>query len=92
MENTNITDQDKLSQAKKRAKDKVDFISHFLIFVVINAILIVINLLTSPNSLWFVFPFFGWGIGLVVHFFGVFVFDGFLQNLEKKFVEQEMRK
>ena len=28
--------------------------------------------MTSPNHLWFWWPMFGWGIGIIFHAFGVF--------------------
>ena len=36
------------------------------------SVLLAINLLTSPSSLWVVWPLLGWGVGLASHGFGVF--------------------
>ncbi|MEI9900771.1 MAG: 2TM domain-containing protein [Hyphomicrobium sp.] len=36
------------------------FFFHFSAYVLVNAILIVINLLTTPNHLWFFWPLLGW--------------------------------
>lgn len=33
-------------------------------FIMINTLLIIINLLTSTNTLWFIYPLLGWGIPL----------------------------
>ncbi len=32
-----------------------------------NLLLIVVNLLTTPNHLWFYWPLVGWGIGIIAH-------------------------
>ena len=42
---------------------------HATLFTSVIFILLVINLLTTPRSLWVVWPFFGWGLALVLHWF-----------------------
>ena len=41
--------------------------AHAFVFVVVNALLFVINWLTTPGEWWSLFPIFGWGLGLVLH-------------------------
>jgi hypothetical protein len=41
-------------------------------YVFVNALLIAVNLLTTPGRLWFYWPLLGWGIGIVAHGFGVY--------------------
>jgi len=43
------------------------------VYVLINSILFLINITTSPDVLWFYWPLLGWGIGIVMH--AVYVFD-----------------
>lgn len=43
---------------------------HLLAYVIVNAILIVINLM-NPTHLWFFWPLIGWGIGLAAHGYAV---------------------
>ena len=43
------------------------FFFHFSAFVLVNAILIAVNLLLTPDKLWFYWPLLGWGIGIVAH-------------------------
>jgi hypothetical protein len=38
----------------------------------VNALLIIVNLSTTPDKLWFYWPLLGWGIGLAAHAFGVY--------------------
>jgi hypothetical protein len=45
---------------------------HLIIYAVVNALLIVVNLMTTPDKLWFYWPLLGWGIGLAGHAFGVY--------------------
>jgi hypothetical protein len=56
-------------------EEKRGFYVHFTVFVLVNTLLILINLLFSPGVLWFIFPLFGWGIGLAFHFLGAFYFE-----------------
>ncbi|MCZ7595778.1 MAG: 2TM domain-containing protein [Hyphomicrobium sp.] len=43
------------------------FFFHFSAYVLVNLILIAVNLLTTPNQLWFYWPLLGWGIGILAH-------------------------
>jgi hypothetical protein len=57
--------------AIKRLKAKRDFKSHVVSYVLVNAGLVGIWLVTAINTgawfPWFVFPLLGWGIGLGFH-------------------------
>ena len=44
---------------------------HFIVYLAVNALLIVINLLTTPGTYWFYWPLLAWGIGIAGHAFGV---------------------
>lgn len=35
-----------------------------VIFIFVNILLFIINMLTNPNTLWFIYPLLGWGIPL----------------------------
>ena len=43
------------------------FLIYFGAYVAVNVLLLAINLLTTPNTLWFYWPLLGWGIGLAGH-------------------------
>lgn len=58
----------------KEAKERVDFKHHLLVYVAVNVLLIIINLLTSPGSLWFYWVTIFWGFGLLMHGLSTFVF------------------
>ena len=48
------------------------FSIHATVYGVVNAGLLLLNLLTSPGYLWFLWPLVGWGIGLAAHGLAVF--------------------
>ena len=43
------------------------FFFHFSAYVLVNLILIAVNLLLTPDTLWFYWPLLGWGIGILAH-------------------------
>jgi uncharacterized membrane protein len=48
------------------------FMIDAVLYVIVNAVLVTVNLLVVPEFLWFIFPLVGWGIGLTFHYlFGV---------------------
>lgn len=51
----------------KREKVKSAFRFHLYLFIVVNALLFVINYMFSYGLWWFLFPLFGWFIGIVLH-------------------------
>jgi hypothetical protein len=51
----------------KQLFEDTGFKIHFTVYVLVNLLLIVINLLTTPDKLWFYWPLIGWGIGIIGH-------------------------
>jgi len=54
-------------ERRSRAQLENDFYKHAVTFGLVNTGLAVYNLVTTPGDLWFFYPMFGWGIGLVSH-------------------------
>ena len=50
--------------------EKKGFLTHLVVYVLVNAMLIVINFLYSPKIIWFFYPLIGWGIGITAHYLG----------------------
>jgi hypothetical protein len=48
-------------------KRKRGFLIHLFVYVAVNALLIVVNLLYTPHYYWFLFPLIGWGLLLAAH-------------------------
>jgi len=57
---------------RKIAQQKVNFRYsvkiHVGVYIVVSILLLSINLLFSPLYLWIIYPFFGWLIGIAIHF------------------------
>jgi transcriptional regulator with XRE-family HTH domain len=66
-----VTNEEALAFAHVR--NVKGFYMHLTQFVAVNAILVVINLVTYPRFFWAAFPIIGWGAGLLIH--GLRVFD-----------------
>lgn len=49
------------------------FLIHLAAYVAVNAVLIVINLTRDPSDIWFIWPLFGWGIGVGAHGLALFL-------------------
>jgi hypothetical protein len=89
----NMENQETYEKAKKRVEAKIGFYIHLAVYVGVNGLLIVINLTTSPHSLWFKWPLLGWGIGLFFHGISIFVFSGRkFKEIKEKMVEEEMKR
>jgi len=68
---------EKYEKAKKRVEEIKGFYTHLAVYVCVNAVLVLINLVANPESLWFYWPLMGWGIGVFFHAMSVFVFSRF---------------
>ena len=82
-------------KAKKRVKAKKGFFGHLAVFLATSIFFLVINLATFDGEFWFFYPMFGWGIGLLIHYFAVFGIPGvgrFDENWEEKEIIRELRR
>lgn len=82
---------DDYQRAEKRVKAKLGFYFHLSIYIVVNILLIAINLSTQTQHFWFKWPLMGWGIGVLFHALGVFVFSG-KSAIIRQMIEKEMEK
>ena len=73
-----MDNQASYEQAKKQVQQIKGFYKHFAVYVLVNALLLLINILTSPNLLWFYWPLLGWGVGVAMHWASAFIGGGFL--------------
>ena len=49
-------------------KEKRGFLTHLVVYILVNLMLIVINFVYSREVIWFFYPLIGWGIGISVHY------------------------
>ena len=68
MEGITLTDYEKAEAALRAEQGRTSFYIHAAVYVLVNIMLIIINLMFAPQFLWFVFPLVGWGIGLTMHY------------------------
>jgi len=69
-------EDEKYKKAKQRLEDVKDFYSHLMVYIFVNVVLFIINIVFSPGTWWFIYPLAFWGVfGILFHFLEVFVFD-----------------
>jgi hypothetical protein len=74
-----------VAQLKKRR----DFAGHMLVYVLVNAFIVVIWAATDPHGFfWPVFPIAGWGIGLVMNAWDVY----WRREITEKDIEHEIER
>lgn len=96
MENTYQEEQSYFN-AKKKVDEIKGFYGNLSSYVFVNLGLLALNLWTSPDHLWFYWPLFGWGIGVVIHGLKVFNYLPFMsQDWEaqkiKEFMAEEQQE
>ncbi len=79
-------------RAIKRLKKRRDFYGHLLIYVLVNAFLVVIWALTDDGFFWPVFPIVGWGIGVVMNAWDVFLNPDFSEEQIRRETERLQRQ
>jgi hypothetical protein len=70
-----MTEEQIYELARKRVEARHGFYTHLAVYIVVNIMLFLIWFFTGRDFPWFIFPLGGWGIGLIFHGLGVFVFD-----------------
>ena len=78
-------------KAEKRVEEKRGFIGNLAAYIIVNAGLFLIWLFTGHGSPWFIWPLLGWGIGVVFHFFSVYV-AGPGNAWQQREVDREMER
>lgn len=58
-------------EGQKHTRVELSFCAHFAAYMVVNTLLVFLNLLVSPDNLWFYKPLLGWGTGLAAHGIGM---------------------
>jgi predicted membrane channel-forming protein YqfA (hemolysin III family) len=89
----NYNEEDKYYSAKKKVENIKGFYGNLAAFIVVNVVLLIINLRTSPEHLWFYWPLMWWGVGVVFHGFKVFeVLPTFGKEWEERKIKELMEK
>ena len=83
-----------MKRQKKRVDELKKFYGNLVSYALVNIVLIIINLVTSPGKLWFYWVTIFWGIGILFHASKVFVLKGrFLgEEWEERKIKEIMEK
>ena len=73
-----LKDDPRYEEARRHIRNVRGFYNHLLVYLLVNAGLFTLNMLSSPGRIWFGWATFGWGVGLVAHGVSVFAFRGWL--------------
>lgn len=89
--------QNELSKEERRAvryvRDLKAFYSHLTTYAVVIFGLFVLNLFTGIGTPWFIWPMFGWGIGVAAHGLSVFeVVSLFSPDWERREIEKRLNR
>jgi len=84
----------KYQKAKERVEQLKGFYIHIVAYVLVNLGLFLLNIITTPDDLWFYIPLLLWGVlGVVPH--GIYVFGlsrQFGADWEEKKIREIMEK
>jgi hypothetical protein len=89
-----VMNDERYEKTKKRVEELKKFYGNLITYVAVNILLIIINLVTSPRSLWFYWVTIFWGLAILLHASRVFVLRGkFLgEEWEEKKIRELMEK
>lgn len=82
------SDEELMRLARKRAQEKVGFYTHLSVYIVVNALLVLVWWFTGDGFPWFIFVLAFWGIGLVANFVSVFVGTGVSDRMAQREYER----
>ena len=86
-----MTKAERYQDAKKHVQKQKEFWVHLAVFVMVNAGLITLNLMKTPDKLWFHWVLMGWGAGLLLNGFQVFG-NGIAKNWEARKIQELVKQ
>jgi Na+/melibiose symporter-like transporter len=86
-----MNEQDqRYKEARNRVNELRLFYRNLMTYLIINVVLVIINLVTNPDHLWFYWVTIFWGIGMLFHAMSVFLGKG--QLLGREWEEKQIKK
>lgn len=80
--------------AENRVERKIKFKRNLFSYIVVNVILAIVNLIFTPEYMWFLWVVFFWGIGVLADFLRAYVlvdrFDS--EEYRERKIQEEMEK
>ncbi|MCB9038985.1 MAG: 2TM domain-containing protein [Lewinellaceae bacterium] len=77
--------------ARSRVREKKRFYRRLGIFVALSVFFLLLNVLTSFGSWWFMWPILGMGLGIAIKYFKIFGFPG-VGSIDEDWEDREMEK
>ena len=83
------------TQIRELARKRIEFRSHLIVYLIVNATLWIIWYATGRGYMWPIWPMTGWGIGVIFHYLFDYRPARFLSEeeeyikLKKEMVKQE---
>lgn len=68
VDSISLADYERAEADLRATEGRISFYVHAAVYVLINAMLLILNLVYAREFLWFFFPLVGWGIGLTMHY------------------------
>lgn len=92
METTKEDQRRAYDSAVRHVNQLKGFYGHLISYVAVNTLLIVINLVTEPHQIWFIYPLLGWGAGLAIHAISLFALGkGWEERKIREILKRERR-
>ncbi|OYQ43864.1 histidine kinase [Flavobacterium cyanobacteriorum] len=82
-------EEDSYYKAQRKVEEIKDFYGHLFSYIIVNAGLMILNLATYPEYLWFIWPAAGWGLGVAIHAVSVF---GLIPFIGAEWEEKKIRE
>ncbi len=80
--------------AEQKVERKIKFQRNLFSYIVVNVILAIVNLIFTPEYLWFLWVALFWGIGVLTSFLKAYVLFNKFDNAEyrERMIQEEMVK
>jgi len=93
METNYSNEQNIYLKAQKKVEDLKGFYGNLTMFILVITGMGILNFVTYSKFLWFLYPAFGWGIGVIIHGLVVFnVMPFFGSDWEEKKIQELLNK
>ena len=81
----------KYYRARKKVRQIKGFYGNLGSYLIVNTFFLILNLMTTPEHLWFYWPMLGWGLGVLFHALRVFdIMPFFGKEWERKKIRELM--